>query len=171
MTAHGAPRQKAFQNESQSLPLNGIDASVHPTTITFADNVHDSGQGKVLYVPPPWQRDRGQPIVEVNDALNSCGRSSSSILTMTGPTPVTERTKPSTLRQSTPALLGGGSRIRWLGQRPWSELHPRCSSSARPPAMAPSRRHSPSTSPFLSSWICLNYRLKLRSAVTRNSIT
>ncbi|KAH1626765.1 hypothetical protein KXX21_003962 [Aspergillus fumigatus] len=72
MTAHGAPRQKAFQNESQSLPLNGIDASVHPTTITFADNVHDSGQGKVLYVPPPWQRDRGQPIVEVNDALNSC---------------------------------------------------------------------------------------------------
>ncbi|KMK55506.1 cation transporter, putative [Aspergillus fumigatus Z5] len=48
------------------------DASVHPTTITFADNVHDSGQGKVLYVPPPWQRDRGQPIVEVNDALNSC---------------------------------------------------------------------------------------------------
>ncbi|RHZ45318.1 uncharacterized protein CDV56_103810 [Aspergillus thermomutatus] len=76
-TATTSEKQDSLPNESQSLPLSVTDASLPLTTITFADNVHDSGRDKALYVPPPWQRDRGQPIVEVDDELSDCERTKS----------------------------------------------------------------------------------------------
>ncbi|KAL4916719.1 cation transport protein-domain-containing protein [Aspergillus aurantiobrunneus] len=44
------------------------DAPSLPTAVTnisFADDV--SAPSKALYIPPPWERDRGHPIVEVDD--------------------------------------------------------------------------------------------------------
>ncbi|KAF7118010.1 hypothetical protein CNMCM5793_007379 [Aspergillus hiratsukae] len=65
-------KQDSFQNEQQSLPRSNTSP-----TITFAAKVHDSGRDRALYVPPPWQRDRGQPIVEVDDELSDCERTRS----------------------------------------------------------------------------------------------
>ncbi|KAF5862207.1 hypothetical protein ETB97_011912 [Aspergillus alliaceus] len=76
-TATASEKQDSFQNESQSQPFSNTGSSLPPTTIAFADNVDDSGLDKALYVPPPWQRDRGQPIVEVNNMLSDCERTRS----------------------------------------------------------------------------------------------
>ncbi|KAF7177737.1 hypothetical protein CNMCM7691_006171 [Aspergillus felis] len=70
-------RQDSFPNESQSPPLRSPEARLRAPSITFADNVHDSSRDRALYVPPPWQRDRGHPIVEVDDALSDCERTKS----------------------------------------------------------------------------------------------
>jgi hypothetical protein len=71
-------RQDSFQNESQDPPLRNPDSQFPSPSITFAENVHDPGRDKALYVPPPWQRDQGQPIVEVDDELSDCGKLSAS---------------------------------------------------------------------------------------------
>jgi hypothetical protein len=71
-------KQDSFQNESQDPPLRNPDSQFPSPSITFAENVHDSGRDKALYVPPPWQRDQGQPIVEVDDELSDCGKLSAS---------------------------------------------------------------------------------------------
>jgi hypothetical protein len=70
-------KQDSFQNESQDPPLRNPDSQFPSPSITFAENVHDSGRDKALYVPPPWQRDQGQPIVEVDDELSDCERTKS----------------------------------------------------------------------------------------------
>ncbi|KAH3515028.1 hypothetical protein KXV55_001073 [Aspergillus fumigatus] len=64
------------QNEPQRLPISNTDNSISSTTITFADNMHDTSQDKALYIPPSWQRDRGHTIVEVDDAANGCSKPS-----------------------------------------------------------------------------------------------
>jgi hypothetical protein len=74
--SHAATLEKrdSSRNESQRLPISNTDAGFSPITITFADNMHDTSEDKALYIPPPWQQDRGQPIVEVDDAANGCKR-------------------------------------------------------------------------------------------------
>jgi hypothetical protein len=69
-----ALRQDSVPNESQSPPLRNPDSRFRSPSITFAENVHNSGRNRALYVPPPWQRDQGHPIVEVDDELSDCGR-------------------------------------------------------------------------------------------------
>ncbi|EAW19312.1 potassium ion transporter [Aspergillus fischeri NRRL 181] len=79
-TASGAPtteKNDSFQNETQSPPLRHPASRFPFPSITFAEHVHDAGRDRALYVPPPWQRDRGQSIVEVDDALSDCERTKS----------------------------------------------------------------------------------------------
>ncbi|GFF44450.1 cation transporter, putative [Aspergillus udagawae] len=80
-TSHATTTEKqpqdAFSNESQSPPLRSPDSQFRSRSIAFADNVHDSGRDRPLYVPPPWQRDRGHPIVEVDDAPSDCEQTKS----------------------------------------------------------------------------------------------
>lgn len=88
LTAH---RQDSFWTESQSPPLRNPDSRFPSHSITFAEDVHDASGDRPLYVPPPWQRDRGQPIVEVDDELSDCGKQ---LLTLTiTKLTVAERTK------------------------------------------------------------------------------
>ncbi|KAF4168052.1 hypothetical protein CNMCM6936_003647 [Aspergillus lentulus] len=79
-TASDAPtteKQDSFRTESQSPPLRNPDSRFPSHSITFAEDVHDASRDRPLYVPPPWQRDRGQPIVEVDDELSDCERTKS----------------------------------------------------------------------------------------------
>ncbi|GFF94201.1 low-affinity potassium transport protein [Aspergillus udagawae] len=70
-------KQDSVPNESQSPPLRNPDSRFRSPSITFAENVHNSGRNRALYVPPPWQRDQGHPIVEVDDELSDCERTKS----------------------------------------------------------------------------------------------
>lgn len=87
--------------------------------------MHDTSQNKALYIPPPWQRDQGQPIVEVDDAANGCSKSSSSIPTMAGLIPVAERT----ISVDTQMVNAGTSRRRFKDRLPRTETLERVASS------------------------------------------
>ncbi|KAJ0419228.1 putative cation transporter [Aspergillus carlsbadensis] len=55
-----------YENDADVLRRT-YDAAALPdpvTGISFADDV--KGRTKALYIPPPWERDRGHPIVEVD---------------------------------------------------------------------------------------------------------